>query len=218
MKPLLAVFAHPDDEAFGPSGSLALWAKERDVYLICVTKGDAGQNSSAQKKDLGEIRRRELENSAQIIGVKKVYFLGYKDGFLSNSLYHEIAKKIEQIMEKVQADTLLTFDQLGISGHLDHIAVSMICSYIFKKNSQIKKILYYGELDEVMTPVKDTYFIFMPTGFKTEDVDLTININSVWETKLKAIRAHVSQSHDGEEIIKNAQKYPKAEYFKLLKK
>ena len=40
---LLAVFAHPDDESFGPGGTLARYAAEGvDVWLVCGTDGDAG--------------------------------------------------------------------------------------------------------------------------------------------------------------------------------
>ena len=98
MKPIVGVFAHPDDEAFGPGGTLASFAKERDVYTICVTNGDAGQNSSGKTKELAQIRRDELLASAEVLGIKKVFFLDYKDGTLCNNLYHEIAGKIQTIL------------------------------------------------------------------------------------------------------------------------
>jgi LmbE family N-acetylglucosaminyl deacetylase len=41
---LLAVFAHPDDEAFGTGGTLARYAAEGcEVYLVTATRGEAGQ-------------------------------------------------------------------------------------------------------------------------------------------------------------------------------
>jgi len=43
MKPLVCIFAHPDDEAFGPGGTIAKFAKQRPVYLICATKGESGK-------------------------------------------------------------------------------------------------------------------------------------------------------------------------------
>src|SRR6185436_20606573 len=102
MKSVVAVFAHPDDEAFGSAGTLALLAKEREVYLICVTDGSAGMNSSKKTKALAEIRQEELLNSAKVLGIKEVFFLDYKDGSLSNNLYHEIADKIQKILEEIK--------------------------------------------------------------------------------------------------------------------
>ena len=86
---LVAVFAHPDDEAFGPAGTIAKLARSHDIYLLCATKGDAQGNTN-----LGQIRQKELLESARILGVKKVYFLGFADGTLSNSLYHILSWKI----------------------------------------------------------------------------------------------------------------------------
>jgi LmbE family N-acetylglucosaminyl deacetylase len=86
MKPVVGIFAHPDDEAFGPSGTLAKFAKEgRDVYIICVTKGDAGDNYSDKTNNLTDIREEELKASAKELGVKEVIFLDFKDSLLSKS-------------------------------------------------------------------------------------------------------------------------------------
>ena len=98
LKPLVCIFAHPDDEAFGPGGSIAKFASERDVYLISITNGDAGKSSNGQSKMLGVIRRKELSASSRILGIKKVFFLNFKDGNLNNNLYHEIALEIEKIL------------------------------------------------------------------------------------------------------------------------
>jgi LmbE family N-acetylglucosaminyl deacetylase len=51
FKTLLAVFAHPDDETFGPGGTLAKYAAEgAAVHLICATRGEVGES------DLDDLR------------------------------------------------------------------------------------------------------------------------------------------------------------------
>lgn len=130
MKSLVCVFAHPDDEAMGPGGTIAKFAAERDVYLICVTNGNASDGSKSE--ELAKVRREELIKSAVILGVKSVDFLEYNDGELNNNLYHEIVEKIEEKVREYDPDTLLTFDINGVTGHLDHIAVSLITSFVFK--------------------------------------------------------------------------------------
>jgi LmbE family N-acetylglucosaminyl deacetylase len=218
MKPIVGIFAHPDDEVFGPGGTLATFAKSgRDVYLICVTDGDAGMNSSKKTKELGEIRREELEASAKIIGVKKIFFLGYKDGSLNNNLYHEIAGKIQTILEKLKPEIMLTLEHRGVSGHLDHIAVSMISSFVFEKLETIKEIWYYA-MTEKARSMQPSYFIYFPPGYKLSEISKTIDITPVWDQKVAAMQQHESQRHDIERLLGMFMKRPKEEYFLIRKK
>ncbi|MBI2637373.1 MAG: PIG-L family deacetylase, partial [Candidatus Sungbacteria bacterium] len=55
-KTIVAIFAHPDDEAFGPAGTLAKLALAHDVYVICATKGEAGDKTYAEGRKLGAVR------------------------------------------------------------------------------------------------------------------------------------------------------------------
>jgi LmbE family N-acetylglucosaminyl deacetylase len=122
---VLAVFAHPDDEAFGPSGTLALLSKYGEVQLICATNG----NDPGRPEDLTKIRQQELQQSAEVLGISKVIFWDYDDGHLCNHRYHELVKKIAIEVERYQPDLLITFENRGVSGHLDHIALAMILNY-----------------------------------------------------------------------------------------
>ena len=56
MKTVVGVFAHPDDEALGPSGTIATLAKDYQVYLICVTSGEAAGRTKEEKLTMGESR------------------------------------------------------------------------------------------------------------------------------------------------------------------
>ena len=161
MKPIVAIFAHPDDEAFGPGGTIAKFAKTRDVYLICATRGEAGEYFGKKgKKGMAAIRTKELLNAAKVLGIQKVFFLDFVDGTLSNNLYHDIARKIETILKKFRPDTIITYEPHGISGHIDHIAMSMVSNYVFERLPFVKKLLQLCVLD---TPNrrKRKYFIYL---------------------------------------------------------
>lgn len=212
-KVVVAVFAHPDDEAFGPSGTLTKLAKTNDVYLLCATKGEEGGNH----KNLGRIRAKELQESAKIIGIKKVYFLGFRDGTLSNSVYHSLAKKIEKKLKELEPQTVITFEQKGVSGHIDHITVSMVTTFVFNKLPFVKTLLYYCIRQDERRKISD-YFIYFPPGYKDAEIDKTVNIKSVWETKVKAMKAHKSQFNDAERILEMLKLLPKEEYFLEVKK
>lgn len=215
MKPLVCVFAHPDDEAFGPAGTIAKFAQERDVYVVCVTSGGAAK--AGDHKKLAATRERELLASAKILGVKGIDFLRFDDGDLCNNIYHKLADAVRSKLEKYRPDTIITFDINGISGHLDHIAVALVTTYVFKKLTFIKTLLYYCNIERMLKKVRD-YFIYIPPGRKRSETDLVVDTEAYWETKKKAMFAHKSQIEDAKYLLKLFSKFPKEEYFMKMEK
>ncbi len=215
MGPVLCVFAHPDDEAFGPSGTIAKLASEGDVYLICATDGDAAFGPG--NGELAKLRREELLKSSKILGIKEVIFFDFADGSLCNGLYHKLEAKIMEVVNRVKPGILLTFDQGGVTGHIDHIVCSLVSSFIFEKEKSIKEIWYNTILKTTSDKFKD-YFIYFPEGSNKEEVDLTIDTTNFMDKKIAAIKAHESQSKDGNGILEIIKSAPKEEYFIVRKR
>lgn len=215
-KKIVCVFAHPDDEVMGPGGSIIHFLKEGcEVYLICVTSGNADGN-----KKLGERRKKELQKSTQILGIKNknLYLLGFDDGSLNNNNYHKVVEKIKKILLKIKPDTLLTYNLNGVSGHLDHVAVSMQTSFLFERLNFVKQILYFTHLKSVKKLMGNKYFVYFPDGLDKKDMDLTINVGPYLDTKIKAIKAHVSQMKNKKIMIMFFKRMLKEEYFKVTQK
>ncbi len=86
---LMAVFAHPDDEAFGTGGTLTRYATEgHDVHLVTATRGEAGQIAEpelATPSNLPYVREQELRCACEIYGIHPPHLLGYLDGQLRPS-------------------------------------------------------------------------------------------------------------------------------------
>jgi LmbE family N-acetylglucosaminyl deacetylase len=207
MKPIVCVFAHPDDESLGPGGTIAKFATDREVYIICVTNGNGEGNAA-----LGEQRKKELQNSAKILGVKEVIFLGYDDGSLNHNLYHELAEKIEQKIKELQPETLITFNINGVSGHLDHVAMALVTTFVFEKLDFIKDLWYYSVSQEMREAFGD-YFIYQPGGLLQNEADQIIDISDVWPLKKQAMQQHKSHQKDVEFLTSLFEKFPKQEYF-----
>ena len=206
-KNLVAVFAHPDDEAFGPGGSLIHFAKTHDVYLLCATNGNLAE------------RKGELLKSAKILGVKKVDFLNFTDGGLCNNNYHQLAKAIEKKLKRYRPETVMTLEPRGISGHLDHVAVSLVTTFVVKKLPFVKRLLYFCELKSTMKLMRKNfceYFIYVPPGYSRAEIDLVIDTDAYWQTRLKAMAAHQSQLGDSNRIVKTLSQLPKKEHFIVL--
>ena len=124
---LLAVFAHPDDEAFGTGGTLARYAAEgNDVYLVTATRGEAGQIAHpelASPANLPTVRERELRRACQVYGIHEPLFLDYLDGQLTQVNQGQAVGKLVRIIRELMPQVLITFGPDGIYGHYDHIAV-----------------------------------------------------------------------------------------------
>lgn len=212
------ILAHPDDESFGPGGTVALLSQTHDVYLFCATKGEAGEDHSEKNElSLPEKRAAELRQASALLGVREVYFLGYEDGHLSNSVYHEIAGKITPYIHSLKPDRIITYEPRGISGHLDHVAMSLISSFLYVKNDCIRE-LHYMCLDEKQRRSGDDYFIYFPPGYPDNQISKRVDISSVLNKKIAAIKCHVSQMKDVEAMLEYHKTKRVEECFIILKK
>ena len=138
-KILLVVLAHPDDESFGMGGTLAKYAAEGvDVYLLCATKGEAGDVSPINLEgfdSIADLREAELRCAAQYLGLRQVSFLGYRDSGMPGSPDNlhadslmsqpvdEVSKKIVGYIRQIKPEVIITFDPIGGYRHPDRIAV-----------------------------------------------------------------------------------------------
>jgi N-acetyl-1-D-myo-inositol-2-amino-2-deoxy-alpha-D-glucopyranoside deacetylase len=136
---LLALFAHPDDEAFGSGGALARYAADgAQVALVCTTRGEVGQISDpalATRETLGAVREGELRCAAQALGIGELIFLGYRDSGMEgtpensdplaymNAPSEQVVERLVGIMRRLRPQVVLTFDPQGGYGHPDHIAI-----------------------------------------------------------------------------------------------
>lgn len=82
----LCVVAHPDDLEFGTAGAIARWTGQgKRVDYALATSGEAGIDAMAPE-DCGPLREAEERESARIVGVEQVEFLGFADGVLEYGL------------------------------------------------------------------------------------------------------------------------------------
>lgn len=144
---LLAVFAHPDDETFGTGGTLAHYARQGvEVYLICATRGEVGEAPADLKgfASTAEMREDELRCAAGILGLKDVYFLGYRDSGMPGSADNahpralaaqpteQVAREVARYMREIRPQVVITFDPIGGYRHPDHIAIQRATVQAFR--------------------------------------------------------------------------------------
>lgn len=218
-KTIVAMFAHPDDEAFGPGGTLALLAKNNDVYIIVGTNGEAGENHHPDKhKHIIEIRRHELIFSSKVLGVKYVHFLDYPDGHLNNTIYGDVLLKAEKLILELKPEVLITFEHHGLTGHMDHVFMTRIATSLYEGQDFIKQIWYYcfsqKMRDHILNYYKAKNFhVYFPKGYTDKDVDVVVDVSETWHQKMGAIHSHLSQQADRQAYLDSYELAPNREYF-----
>jgi N-acetyl-1-D-myo-inositol-2-amino-2-deoxy-alpha-D-glucopyranoside deacetylase len=152
---LLAVLAHPDDETFGPGGTLALYARRSvETYLVCATRGELGEAPPGLRgyASIAEMREAELRCAGQILGIREIHFLGYRDsgmagspenshaGSFASAPLEEISRKVARHIREIRPQVIITSDPSGGYGHPDHIAVHRATVEAFRKagDAQVK--------------------------------------------------------------------------------
>ena len=131
---LLAVTAHPDDEALGCGGVLAKYASEgRETFLVTADPGQTrgrfeGEPEGAPRHPgrsaLARIREAELRASAEALGVRDVAVLDYEDQLLDRAPVDEIVPQLVAHVRRIRPHVVLTFPPDGAYGHPDHVAIS----------------------------------------------------------------------------------------------
>jgi N-acetylglucosamine malate deacetylase 2 len=131
-KRLLAVWAHPDDESFGP---VATFRRAADAgvatALLTATRGEAGEIRlpGVRREELGAVRERELLAAAGAIGFEQVCLLDYVDGELEQ--HFELHRAVAEAIRSFQPHVVVTFGPDGVTGHPDHLAIGAATTLAF---------------------------------------------------------------------------------------
>lgn len=135
-KRLLALLAHPDDESFGPGGTLARYAAEGTaVHVVIATDGAAGSVAEGFEEThhrLVEVRSQELAAATQVLGVH-LHTLNYRDsGYINDPAnQHPDAfintdetvaiGRVVHLLRAIRPQVVITHDETGGYFHPDHI-------------------------------------------------------------------------------------------------
>ena len=193
---LLAVFAHPDDEAFRCGGTLALLARRgARVWVLCATRGEAGvPGMTAQQA--GQVRERELRCSCRALGIEPPRFLDYVDGTLAQVDEEQAVAQVVRTVQELRPQVLLTWPPDGVSGHPDHVAISRWTDAAFRQTDGPLALYHLVVPRSLAEAMGMSHLHTVPD----EAVTLAVDVSVVWKSKMSAIRCHRTQM-DGSPIM-----------------
>jgi LmbE family N-acetylglucosaminyl deacetylase len=128
---MLVIFPHADDEAISCGGFLHRVSRGGSVVTLAVlTKGEKGPRAT-HDGSLKELRTREAQAVATILGISRLIQEDFGDGALCNKR-QELTTFIAATIEREKPDLLITYDLAGLYGHPDHITCSEIVTELKK--------------------------------------------------------------------------------------
>lgn len=210
-KIIFGIFAHPDDEAFGPSGTLLLETRAgSELHLITLTAGENGMNPD-NHSDLGSVRLEEWRTAGALIGATSMHHFGFIDGTLGNIDHVAIAKRLETLVRDIFARQsepveieFMSLDLNGITGHIDHIVAgrsACLAFYRLKAAGLPLSRIRLACLAHAQLAEHNTDFVYMEPGHPTDEIDETVDARAVVDDIYAIMRAHHTQRQDGETHI-----------------
>ena len=228
MATLVCFHAHPDDECIQTGGTIARASAEgHRVVLVVATNGDHGEvpGDLAPGETLVDRRRRETEESARVLGIARVAWLGYEDsgmtgweqnsnaGAFHNADTDEAAQRLAAILREERADVLTTYDWHGGYGHPDHIMVHKVGHAAAAlipgirvlegtmNRDQIRRSLAMAREAGLLSP-DDDWDVDGPAddgnpmGSTEDEITLKVDVTAFTAQKRAAMRCHASQLSD----------------------
>jgi len=131
-KKVLVIFPHPDDETVMTGGLIQkLHSLGSKVTLVCLTSGDQGKiHIHGHGLSLGQIRKGEFTRAVTRLGVTDFEIFNFPDGKLRQTRIWQPV-----VTEYVRHfDLVFTYDPSGVTGHPDHIALSLYLIKLLKKS------------------------------------------------------------------------------------
>lgn len=185
---IIVIGAHPDDCDIDAGGTAALFAKMgHAVKFVSVTNGDAGHQSEGGGA-LAKRRMAEAKESGRRLGVE-YDVLDNHDGELEPTL--EIRLQVIRKIREWDADVVIA--PRPNDYHPDHRYTGIL----------VQDAAYMVAVPNVApdTPPlkKNPVFLYTEDGFQTPNPFnpyITVNIDDVFDTKIHALDAHVSQFYE----------------------
>jgi LmbE family N-acetylglucosaminyl deacetylase len=199
----MVIVAHPDDAEFFCGGTVALWSSAgAEISFLILTNGNKGSDDPEMTPEqLATIRQKEQRAAADVLGAKNVIFFDEPDGELVSTL--DLRKRVVAEIRRYKPEIVVGPDPSrfffadSYINHADHRAAGLVT--IDAVFPAARNRMYHPELlDAGLEPhtVTEVYL------GGTEHPNRWVNISSVLEKKLDALRCHASQFDDPEEVVK----------------
>lgn len=208
MPAILCVMPHPDDESFGPAGTIAKYAAQGvPVDLLVFTRGQVGTLSDGidSPEKLGRVREYEQKAAAKVLGIRNLTFLDYMDGELEKEDLDELSGHVQEAIERSAADAIITLGPHGLTRHSDHTTAHKAVVQAAGHSTRQLRLFYVAVEGDWAKQMN----LDGPETQPTHRIDMA----DFFETKLMALACHTSQQDAREFFLMLSQFKQREELF-----
>lgn len=208
---IVFIFAHLDDESFGPAGTISKLSKNNEVTIISLCKGNRPGNEMVELQ-----RQKSFYQICNFLGVKGQFF----DNSDCNLEFNVCLKDVESVINKIKPDIVFTNNISDI--HKDHriVSESVLVACRPKPDSTIRQ-LYMCEIPaSTEWSMGQIEPVFIPNYF--------VNVTNYMDDKRYALSLYNTETYEYPDarseksmVILSEQRgkqigYQNAEAFKLV--
>jgi LmbE family N-acetylglucosaminyl deacetylase len=187
MNKILVIAAHPDDEVLGMGGTIARLTDEgNDVHLLIVTDGSSSQyRDDPNLKSIIDEKKRETAESSRILGIKSITYSNLPDMKLDSIPHVEVNKAIEEVVERLQPDTVYTHFWGDVNMDHQRVYQSTLVAVRPTANQSVHAVYCYSVPSSTEWSPYIPTMVFMPNLF--------VSIEKYVEVKKTALSSYTTE-------------------------
>ncbi|AYY12160.1 PIG-L family deacetylase [Actinobacteria bacterium YIM 96077] len=184
----LALVPHPDDIEYGAAAAVARWTGQgKTISYALVSSGEAGIDSMPPEM-AGPLREDEQRESARIVGVEHVEFLGYPDGMIEYGL--PLRRDLSRVIRRHRPEIVITGNFRETYGGVflnqaDHIAVGRAVLDAIRDAGN--RWVFRELLDEGLEPWNGVRALWAAAS---PEAGHAADITETFDTGVESLRAH----------------------------
>ncbi|WP_138418335.1 bacillithiol biosynthesis deacetylase BshB2 [Aquibacillus sediminis] len=184
-KHVVVILPHPDDEAFGASGTITKFREQGvPVTYLCGTLGEMGRNMGnptfANRETLPEIRKKELIDACNVLDID-LHMLGYRDKTLEFESREQVANHLKTFLDDIQPSLVIThYPDYAV--HPDHNAMGAAAVEAVRQIEPSKRPTVWAQA--------------ISNNYEAElgQPSIVNDITPFFKKKMETIKAHRSQA------------------------
>ena len=214
-KKILAFFPHPDDEVTVAGTLMSLLDQGNEVYLVTLTKGEAGNSGEHYtKSELAVLRAAEMIHAAEIIGVTKLHLLDFPDSGLEKLGLDSLKQIAQTWIREIKPEVLLSYDsKVGLYGHSDHRLSGLAIEEVFLENRGKPNFTPTKLFQVTLSPKQIQLALKLSAGFQRNyptnhsnglpSPDFSVHTQFYFDRILNIMKAHETQ----QKVLKDLMPY-----------